>query len=122
VANALVAGTVYTSAQPNITSVGTLTILNTSGNVSATGNITAAYYFGNGSQLTGVSGSGSNSFATMDANGTSIVATSGTDTLTFVAGTNVTILGNATAKSITIASTASGGSGDILNPFLLMGG
>ena len=35
VANALVAGTVYTNAQPNITSVGTLTSLNTSGIASA---------------------------------------------------------------------------------------
>jgi hypothetical protein len=101
--------------------VGTLTVVNTSGNVSAVGNITGAYYFGNGSQLTGITGSGSNSFSTMDANGTSIVATSGTDTLTFVSGTNVTITGNATAKSITIASTATGG-GESFNPFLLMGG
>ena len=38
VANALVAGTVYTNAQPNITSVGTLTSLAVTGNVS-TGNI-----------------------------------------------------------------------------------
>ena len=40
VANALVAGTVYTAAQPNITSVGTLTSLTVSGNVSA-GNVSA---------------------------------------------------------------------------------
>ena len=33
VANALVAGTVYTNAQPNITSTGTLTSLNVSGNI-----------------------------------------------------------------------------------------
>ena len=44
VANALVAGTVYTNAQPNITSVGTLTSLTINGNISAnnaniTGNI-----------------------------------------------------------------------------------
>ena len=39
VANALVAGTVYTNAQPNITSVGTLTILTIANN--GTGNITA---------------------------------------------------------------------------------
>ena len=38
VGNALVAGTVYTAAQPNITSVGTLTSLSVTGNVSA-GNI-----------------------------------------------------------------------------------
>jgi hypothetical protein len=47
VANALVAGTVYTAAQPNITSVGILTAVNTSGNISATGNITGAYLIGN---------------------------------------------------------------------------
>jgi len=40
VANALVAGTVYTAAQPNITSVGTLTSLAVTGNISA-GNVNA---------------------------------------------------------------------------------
>ena len=61
VSNALVAGTVYTNAQPNITSVGTL------GNLSVTGNITsgninggnlvvANYFVGNGSLLTSVTG------------------------------------------------------------------
>jgi len=48
IANALVAGTVYTAAQTNITSVGTLTSLDVTGNVSAN------YYIGNGSQLTGI--------------------------------------------------------------------
>lgn len=36
VANALIAGTVYTNAQPNITSVGTLTSVNVSGNTTLT--------------------------------------------------------------------------------------
>jgi len=40
VANALIAGTVTTNAQPNITSVGTLTSLN-SGTISSSGNVTA---------------------------------------------------------------------------------
>jgi hypothetical protein len=40
VANAGVAGTVYTNAQPNITSVGTLTALTVSGNLIAQGNVT----------------------------------------------------------------------------------
>lgn len=40
VANALVAGTVYTAAQPNITSLGTLTGLNVTGTTTLTGNIT----------------------------------------------------------------------------------
>jgi hypothetical protein len=37
VSNALVSGTVYTNAQPNITSIGTLTSLNVTGNTSFTG-------------------------------------------------------------------------------------
>jgi hypothetical protein len=96
VSNALIAGTVYTTAQPNITSVGTLSGLSVSGLITATGtgikasniqdsagtvtlvtgyasqsgdvgvygnitagtsgsgNITATYFVGNGSQLTGI--------------------------------------------------------------------
>jgi hypothetical protein len=60
VANALVAGTVYTNAQPNITSVGTLTSLTTigdvgvTGNITATGNIYGSYLIGDGSKLTGI--------------------------------------------------------------------
>jgi len=45
---AVIAGTVTTNAQPNITSVGTLTSLSSSGNIA--GN----YIFGNGSLLTGL--------------------------------------------------------------------
>ena len=41
VGNALVAGTVYTAAQPNITSVGTLLGLSVTGNLDITGNINA---------------------------------------------------------------------------------
>ena len=52
VAHALVAGTVYTAAQPNITSVGTLTSLGvtgttTSGNFATAGNITASFLVSN---------------------------------------------------------------------------
>ncbi len=46
VANALVAGTVYTNAQPNITSVGTLTGLNVNGNIVAGNSVTANYFVG----------------------------------------------------------------------------
>ena len=63
--SATTAGTVTTNAQPNITSVGTLTSVSVSGNattgnlltggiVSATGNITGNYFLGNGSLLTGI--------------------------------------------------------------------
>jgi len=57
VGNALVAGTVYTAAQPNITSVGTLTSLGVSGNITAA-NITAntGIFAGNGAGLTNIAG------------------------------------------------------------------
>ena len=51
---ATTAGTVTTGAQPNITSVGTLTGLSTSGTIAAVGNISGSYFIGNGSALTGI--------------------------------------------------------------------
>jgi hypothetical protein len=63
---ATTANTVTSNLQPNINMVGTLTTLSVSGNavagnvlttgyVSSQGNVTAAYLFGNGSLLTGIS-------------------------------------------------------------------
>jgi len=48
------AGTVTTNAQPNITSVGILTAINTSGAISATGNIQGNVFIGNGAGLTNI--------------------------------------------------------------------
>jgi phage tail protein X len=60
VANSLVAGTVYTAAQPNITSVGTLSSLTVSANVSPGGIKTDNYYYANGVSIS-FAGSYSNS-------------------------------------------------------------
>jgi hypothetical protein len=57
VSNALTASTVTASAQPNITSLGTLT------SVTATGNVTGNYFIGNGSLLTGIVASNVNAGA-----------------------------------------------------------
>jgi len=54
VANALVSGTVYTAAQPNITSVGTL------GNLAVTGNVNAGFFIGDGGFLSNIAGDYSN--------------------------------------------------------------
>jgi hypothetical protein len=54
VGNSVKAGTVYTNAQPNITSLGTLTSVSVSGNVNTSANVNAAYFIGNGSSLTGI--------------------------------------------------------------------
>lgn len=47
--------TVTSANQPNITSVGSLTSLNVTGNISTAANITGNYFIGNGALLTGIS-------------------------------------------------------------------
>jgi hypothetical protein len=91
VANALVAGTVYTAAQPNITSVGTLTSLAVTGNVSAA-NLTGAHY-GNGAALESLNASNISS-------GTLAQARLANASLT-VNGTSITLGGSGTITSNT---------------------
>jgi hypothetical protein len=62
--SATTAATVTTAAQPNITSVGTMVSLSatgniTGGNIVTAGNVSGAYIFGNGSQLTGITAASS---------------------------------------------------------------
>jgi hypothetical protein len=70
-----------------------------------------------GSDTTGGGGGSTNSFSTIAVSGQSnVVADSPTDTLTLVAGSNVTITTNATTDTITISSTGGGGgSGTVTN-------
>jgi sRNA-binding regulator protein Hfq len=78
-------------------------VLNVVGNVSATGNIQGNVFLGNGSQLTGVITALGNAFATVDANGTALVADSSSDTVSFASGNNLVITGNAGTDTMTIA-------------------
>jgi sRNA-binding regulator protein Hfq len=78
-------------------------VLSVVGNVSATGNIQGNVFLGNGSQLTGVVTSLGNAFATVVANGTSLVSDNSADTLTVSSGNNLVITGNATTDTMTIA-------------------
>ena len=95
VANALVAGTVYTAAQPNITSVGTLTSLSVTGNVSA-GNVSAT-----SGAFTSVSGNGSALSAITGANVTGTVSSATTaGTVTSAAQANITSVGTLTGLTI----------------------
>ena len=72
------------------------------------GIITATSYRGDGSQLTGIGGS-QNLFQTIAVSGQSnVVADSATDTLTLVAGSNMTITTNAGSDTITFASSGGG--------------
>lgn len=77
------------------------------------------YKHANGSIASISTGSGSvtNSFATVNANSSLILATSSTDTLSIVPGNNITITTDTFNKTITINSTATGGSGDGTDQF-----
>ncbi len=55
-------------------------------------------------------GSASNSFATVSANGTSVVADSSTDTLTITPGDGISITGNSTSDTITFTPNVAGAS------------
>lgn len=69
--------------------------------------------------LSATGGGSSNSFATIAVSGQSnVVADSSSDTLTLVAGSNVTITTDASTDTITISATGGGGggSGDVVGP------
>jgi len=100
VSGTLLTGTLTTAAQPNVTSVGTLTSLAVTGNisgsnliasanVSATGNISASYFLGNGSQLTGVVASSANA-----------ETLTGTFLASNVVGSSLTSVGNLTVANV----------------------
>jgi len=105
VGNALIAGTVYTNAQPNITSVGTLTSLDVTGNITSgnanLGNlVTATYFSGDGSLLTGLPAGYANSnvaayLPTYTGNVSANYFIGNGSTLTYITGANVN--GNVTS-------------------------
>ena len=116
--NVSIAGTLTYEDVTNIDAVGIITapaldvddFLDVGSNIQLgnAGIITATSYRGDGSQLTGIGGS-QNLFQTIAVSGQSnVVADSATDTLTLVAGSNMTITTNAGSDTITFAS--SGGS------------
>jgi hypothetical protein len=94
--SATTAGTVTTAAQPNITSVGTLTTLGVNGNITAA-NITAntGVFTGNGSGLSAVAGA--------NVTGTVASATTATTagTVTTNAQPNITSVGTLTSLAVT---------------------
>jgi hypothetical protein len=86
----LLTGTLTTASQPNITSLGTLTGLTVNGNV------TANYFLGNGSQLTGIDATqiiNGNSNVVVSANSNITVSVAGNSNIVTVTGTGVNIAG-----------------------------
>lgn len=119
VGNALIAGTVYTNAQPNITSVGTLTSLDVTGNIT-TGNanlgnaVTANFFTGNGHYLTSLLGTqvaGEVAFANVanSVAGANVSGTVANATYAVTAGTANSVAGanvSGTVANATYATTA----------------
>ena len=100
VGNALVAGTVYTNAQPNITSVGTLTSVTVSGttNLGAIGNVTITG--GTSGQYLKTDGSGALSWATVALSGGN-ANISGSDTQLFFNDGGSNTLGTSSSLTFT---------------------
>jgi hypothetical protein len=71
--------------------------------VSVSGNVTANYFIGNGSQLTGIS---ANAFSTITVTAQSNVVANNTGIVNFVPGAGVAITTNPTTGTVTFASTA----------------
>jgi hypothetical protein len=87
-------GTLTTAAQPNITSVGTLTSLSVTGNITSTsGNISGNYLLGNGAFITGLPAGYSNADVAnyLASNAAVTILTTG----------NITTSGNVTANNFT---------------------
>ncbi len=93
--------TVTGAAQANITSVGTLTSLNASGNITSSGNISGNFILGNGSQLTGLPDTYSNANVTslLAAFGSNTISTTGNVTAGNVSAGIITATGNITSSA-----------------------
>jgi hypothetical protein len=100
VGNALVAGTIYTNAQPNITSVGTLVSLTTTGEMSVGGNVIP------NANVTYDLGNATNRFKDLWLSGTTI----------YLGGTSITTDsgGNVSLGNITFSSEGTISSSDIV--------
>jgi hypothetical protein len=94
---------VTTATQPNITSVGTLTSLVSSGNITSSANISGSYILGNGSQLTGIAENYNNSNVTtlLSSFGSNTISTTGDVT----AGNFVGALNGSGANVTAISAT-----------------
>jgi hypothetical protein len=90
--NTTVTGNLVVSTNANVTGTFRVTANSNVSNLGASGNITASYFIGNGSQLTGISTIGTG-------------LTNGNSNVTVAANGNVTVSATGTANVLTVAST-----------------
>jgi hypothetical protein len=93
--SATTAATVTGAAQANITSVGTLTSLGVTGNITSSGNISGNFILGNGSQLTGLPATygNANVAANLAAFGSNPISTTGNVTAGYFLGNGSQLTG-----------------------------
>jgi len=92
----------------------TITGIATATSFVKTGGTSSEYLMADGSVTTSGGGGASEAFKTIAVSGQSdVVADSATDTLTLVAGNNMTITTNASGDSVTFASSGGGGGGGV---------
>jgi len=95
----LLAGTLTTAAQPNITSVGTLTSLNSSGTITAPAfTANTGIFTGNGSGLSAIAGA---NVTGVVASATTAATASTADTVTTAAQPNITSVGTLSSLAVT---------------------
>jgi hypothetical protein len=105
VGNALVAGTVYTNAQPNITSLGTLTSLGVNGTVTAVAfTANTGIFTGNGAGLTNIPGA--NITGNISGNISNAQHACTANTVTNAAQSNITSVGTLTSLGVSGNITA----------------
>ncbi len=93
--SATTAGTVTTNAQPNITSVGTLSSL------SVTGNVSANYFIGNGATLTNITGANVTGYVPLANAANTATSATTAGTVTTNAQPNITSVGTLSSLSVT---------------------
>jgi len=106
------AGNVIEAAQPNITSVGNLT------NLTVTGNATASYFIGNGSQLTGLAegdeiSNGTSNVRVLSANGAVAIGVNGNANILVANATGITV-NRANLGSVANLNIGGGNNGFVL--------
>jgi len=102
-----ISGTLTTATQSAITTVGTLNSLTVGSTISAVGNITGAYLFGNGSQLTGIDKTtlqnGSSNVVIATAGGNVATSVAGTSNVQVISSTGVTVTGSVSVTGDVVA-------------------